>query len=131
VAALVRPDVRDHGGGHRRADIPTPFNGAGSNLHYTARAGLSVLLGSYPLNQDSIRADSIQQAERARADSVQRAAQAKADSVRRAEQARADSIQRVASARADSLRQAAMQDSMLAAQREDSLRRAGRGPRSD
>jgi outer membrane protein OmpA-like peptidoglycan-associated protein len=146
VAALYRDDVHENDDGFTglaglklaltrhlsfRADgiidyIPTPFNGAGSNLHYTARAGLSILLGSYPPNQDSIRADSIQRAERARADSVQRAAQAKADSVRRAEQARADSIQRAAAARADSLRQAAVRDSLLAAQREDSLRRVGR-----
>jgi outer membrane protein OmpA-like peptidoglycan-associated protein len=146
VAALYRDDVHENDNGFTglvglklaltrhlslRTDgiidyIPTPFNGASSNLHYTARAGLSILLGSYPPNQDSIRADSIQRAERARADSIQRAAQAKADSTRRAEQARADSIQRAAAARADSLRQAAVQDSLLAAQREDSLRRVGR-----
>jgi outer membrane protein OmpA-like peptidoglycan-associated protein len=146
VAALYRDDLHENDDGFTglvglklgltrhlalRADgiidyVPTPFNGASSNLHYTARAGLSILLGSYPPNQDSIRADSIQRAERARADSVQRAAQAKSDSVRRAEQARADSIQRAAAARADSLRQAALRDSALAAQREDSLRRAGR-----
>jgi outer membrane protein OmpA-like peptidoglycan-associated protein len=108
--------------------FPSPFNESptnGSNVHYTVHAGVSILLGSYPPNQDSIRADSIQraemakaerqrQAERARADSIQRAAQARTDSIQRAERARADSI-RVA----DSLRVAAEQA------RADSLRRAG------
>jgi outer membrane protein OmpA-like peptidoglycan-associated protein len=104
--------------------VPTPFNGAGSNVHYSARAGLSVLLGSYPPNQDSIRADSVQRAAQARADSIQRVEAARADSVQRAAQARADSIQQVEAARADSVRQAAVQDSLRAAQqaREDSLR---------
>jgi outer membrane protein OmpA-like peptidoglycan-associated protein/opacity protein-like surface antigen len=147
VAALYRDDVHENDDGFTglvglkfaltrhlslRTDgiidyVPTPFNGASSNLHYTVRAGLSMLLGSYPPNQDSIRADSIQRAERARADSVQRAERARADSTRMAEQARADSIQRAA-ARADSLRQVALQDSLLAAKRarEDSLRQAAR-----
>ncbi len=109
--------------------LPNPFNegpGVGSNVHYTARAGVSVLLGSYPLNRDSIRADSIERAGRARADSIRQAELARADSVQRAEQARADSIQRVERARADSLREAATADSLRRAEqaREDSLRLA-------
>jgi outer membrane protein OmpA-like peptidoglycan-associated protein len=116
--------------------IPTPFNegpGIGSNLHYSVRAGASILLGSYPPNQDSIRADSIERAERARAEAVRLAEQARADSVQRAAQARADSIQRVEQARTDSLRAAAVQDSLRAAQRaqEDSLRLAQRAGQVD
>jgi outer membrane protein OmpA-like peptidoglycan-associated protein len=116
--------------------IPTPFNeggGVGSNLHYSVRAGASILLGSYPPNQDSIRADSVERAERARAEAVRLAEQARADSVQRAAQARADSIQRVEQTRTDSLRAAAMQDSLRAAQRaqEDSLRLAQRAGQVD
>jgi outer membrane protein OmpA-like peptidoglycan-associated protein len=106
--------------------VPSPFNGAGSNVHYSARAGLSLLLGSYPPNQDSIRADSVQRVAQARADSTQRAAAARADSVQRAAQARTDSIQRVEQERTDSISQAAVQDSLRAAQQaqEDSVRLA-------
>jgi outer membrane protein OmpA-like peptidoglycan-associated protein len=106
--------------------VPSPFNGAGSNVHYSVRAGLSILLGSYPPNQDSIRADSVQRAEQARTESIRRAEQARADSVERAAQARADSIQRVEQARTDSISQAAVQDSLRAAQQaqEDSVRLA-------
>jgi outer membrane protein OmpA-like peptidoglycan-associated protein len=147
VRALYRKDLRENDDGFTglvglklglsphfalRADgiidyVPNPFNGVSSNVHYSARAGVSILLGSYPPNQDSIRADSIQRAEQARAESIRRAGQARADSLQRAEQARADSIQRVEGARADSIRQAAVQDSLRAAQlaREDSLRQAG------
>jgi len=147
VRALYRKDLRESDNGFTglvglklglsrhfalRADgiidyVPDPFNGVSSNVHYSARVGVSVLLGSYPPNQDSIRADSIQRAEQARAESIRRAGQARADSLQRAEQARADSIQRVEGARADSIRQAAVQDSLRAAQlaREDSLRQAG------
>jgi outer membrane protein OmpA-like peptidoglycan-associated protein len=147
VRALYRKDLRENDDGFTglvglklglsphfalRADgiidyVPNPFNGVSSNVHYSARAGVSILLGSYPPNQDSIRADSIQRAEQARAESIRRAGQARADSVQRAEQARADSIQRVEAARADSIRQAAVQDSLRAAQlaRQDSLHRAG------
>jgi len=107
--------------------VPSPFNGASSNVHYSARAGASILLGSYPPNQDSIRADSIERAERARAESMRLADQARTDSLQRAAQARTDSIQRVEQARTDSIRQAAVQDSLRAAElaREDSLRQAG------
>jgi outer membrane protein OmpA-like peptidoglycan-associated protein len=147
VAALYRKDLHESDNGLTglvglklglsrhfalRADgiidyVPSPFNGAGSNVHYSARAGVSVLLGSYPPNQDSIRADSIQRAERARTDSIGRVERARADSVQRAAQARADSIQRIEEERADSIRQAAVQDSLRAAElaREDSLRQAG------
>jgi outer membrane protein OmpA-like peptidoglycan-associated protein len=147
VAALYRKDLHESDNGLTglvglklglsrhialRADgiidyVPTPFNEAGSNVHYSARAGVSILLGSYPPNQDSIRADSVQRATQARADSIQRAEAARADSVQRAAQARTDSVQRVEAARADSIRQAAVQDSLRAAQvaREDSLRQAG------
>lgn len=90
----------------------SPFNQVSSNQNYSARAGISILLGSYPPNKDSIRADSVQRAERARADSVQRAAQARADSARAAEEARADSVRRAEEARADSARQAAAEDSL-------------------
>src|SRR6266508_2759099 len=127
VRALYRKDLRESDNGFTglvglklglsrhfalRADgiidyVPDPFNGVSSNVHYSARVGVSVLLGSYPPNQDSIRADSIQRAEQARAESIRRAGQARADSLQRAEQARADSIQRVEGARADSIRQAA------------------------
>jgi outer membrane protein OmpA-like peptidoglycan-associated protein len=147
VAARYRKDLRETDDGFTglvglklglsrhfalRADgiidyVPTPFNGVGSNVHYSARAGVSVLLGSYPPNQDSIRADSIERAERARAENIRRVEQARADSVQRAAQARADSIQRIEAARVDSIRQAAVQDSLRVAQqaREDSLRLAG------
>jgi outer membrane protein OmpA-like peptidoglycan-associated protein len=147
VRALYRKDLHENDNGFTglvglklglsrhlalRADgiidyMPDPFNGAGSNVHYSARAGVSVLLGSYPPNQDSIRADSIQRAAQARTDSIQRVEAARADSVQRAAQARADSIQQVEAARADSIRQAAVQDSLRAAElaRQDSLRRAG------
>jgi outer membrane protein OmpA-like peptidoglycan-associated protein len=147
VRALYRKDLRESDNGLTglvglklglsrhfalRADgivdyVPDPFNGAGSNVHYSARAGVSVLLGSYPPNQDSIRADSVQRAAQARADSIQRVEGARADSLQRAAQARADSLQRIEQARIDSLRQAAVQDSLRAAQlaREDSLRQAG------
>lgn len=114
--------------------LPSPFNGGptvGSNLHYTARAGVSILLGAYPPNQDSIRADSIQGAERARTERLRQAEQARADSIQHAGQARADSIQRIERARADSIRAVAAADSGRAAQlaREDSLRVAQRaGP---
>lgn len=113
--------------------VPSPFTGAGSNVHYSVRAGLSLLLGSYPPNQDSIRADSVQRAEQARTESIRRAEQARADSVERAAQARADSIQRVEQARTDSIRQAAVQDSLRAAQQaqEDSLRLAREAGRVD
>jgi outer membrane protein OmpA-like peptidoglycan-associated protein/opacity protein-like surface antigen len=106
--------------------VPSPFNGAGSNVHYSARAGVSILFGSYPPNQDSIRADSVQRAERARTESIRRAEAARADSVQRAAQARADSIQQVERARTDSIGQAAVQDSLRAAQQaqEDSVRLA-------
>lgn len=95
--------------------FPSPFNGSSTNTHYSARGGISILLGSYPPNKDSIRADSIQRAERARADSLQRA-----------ERARTDSIQRVERARADSARQAATEDSLRRAEqaRADSARAA-------
>jgi outer membrane protein OmpA-like peptidoglycan-associated protein len=147
VAALYRKDLHESDNGLTglvglklglsrhlalRADgiidyVPSPFNGAGSNVHYSARAGASILLGSYPPNQDSIRADSIERAERARAESIRRADQARTDSLQRAAQARTDSIQRVEQARTDSIRQAAVQDSLHAAElaREDSLRQAG------
>jgi outer membrane protein OmpA-like peptidoglycan-associated protein len=147
VAARYRKDLRQSDNGFTglvglklglsrhfalRADgiidyVPDPFNGVGSNVHYSARAGLSVLLGSYPPNQDSIRADSIERAERARAENIRRVEQTRADSVQRAAQARADSIQRIEAARVDSIRQAAVQDSLRVAQqaREDSLRLAG------
>jgi outer membrane protein OmpA-like peptidoglycan-associated protein len=147
VAARYRKDLRQSDNGFTglvglklglsrhfalRADgiidyVPDPFNGVGSNVHYSARAGMSVLLGSYPPNQDSIRADSIERAERARAENIRRLEQVRADSVQRAAQARADSIQRIEAARVDSIRQAAVQDSLRMAQqtREDSLRLAG------
>jgi outer membrane protein OmpA-like peptidoglycan-associated protein len=147
VRALYRKDLRENDDGFTglvglklglsphfalRADgiidfVPTPFNGDGSNVHYSARAGVSVLLGSYPPNQDSIRADSIERAERARAENIRRVEQARADSLQRAAQARADSIQRIEQARVDSIRQAAVQDSLHAAElaRADSLRQAG------
>jgi outer membrane protein OmpA-like peptidoglycan-associated protein len=113
--------------------VPTPFNGVGSNLHYSVRGGASILLGSYPPDQDSIRADSVQRAAQARADSVARAERARADSIARGEQARADSIQRAEQARADSLRKAAVQDSLRAAQKaqEDSIRLAQRAGQVD
>jgi len=106
--------------------FPSPFNESptnGANVHYSVRAGLSILLGKYPPNQDSIRADSIQRAEQAK----RLAERARADSIQRAAQARTDSIQRAERARADSLRQMAVADSIRAAQRahEDSLRMAG------
>jgi len=91
--------------------MPSPFNESpteGSNVHYTVRAGVSILLGSYPPNQDSIRADSIQRAERARAERLREAEQARADSTQRAAQARTDSLQRAERARADSIRQIAV-----------------------
>jgi outer membrane protein OmpA-like peptidoglycan-associated protein/opacity protein-like surface antigen len=147
VAALYRKDLResDNGltglvglklglSGHvaLRADgivdyVPNPFNGVGSNVHYSARAGVSILVGPYPPNQDSLRADSVERAAQARVDSIQRVERARTDSVQRAAQARADSIQRVEGARTDSIRQAAVQDSLRAAQlaREDSLHQAG------
>jgi outer membrane protein OmpA-like peptidoglycan-associated protein len=146
VAARYRKDLRESDNGFTglvglklglsrhlalRADgiidyVPDPFNGVSSNVHYSARAGVSLLFGSYPPNKDSIRADSVERAERARADSIRSAEQARADSVQRAAQARTDSIQRMEAARVDSVRQAAMQDSLRAAQqaREDSLRLA-------
>jgi outer membrane protein OmpA-like peptidoglycan-associated protein len=107
--------------------MPSPFNESptnGSDVHFTVRAGVAVLLGSYPPNQDSIRADSIQRAERARAEQIRLAEQARADSIQRAAQARTDSVQRAERARADSMRLA---DSLRAAEqaRSDSLRRAG------
>jgi outer membrane protein OmpA-like peptidoglycan-associated protein len=116
--------------------VPTPFNegpDVGSNLHYSVRAGASILLGSYPPNQDSIRADSIERAERARAERIRLAERARADSLQRAAQAHADSIQRVERARVDSLRAAAVQDSLRAAERarEDSLRLAQRAGQVD
>jgi outer membrane protein OmpA-like peptidoglycan-associated protein len=106
--------------------FPSPFNESptnGANVHYSVRAGLSILLGKYPPNQDSIRADSIQRAEQAK----RLAERARADSIQRAAQARTDSIQRAERARADSLRQMAVTDSIRTAQRahEDSLRMAG------
>jgi outer membrane protein OmpA-like peptidoglycan-associated protein len=106
--------------------FPSPFNESptnSANVHYSVRAGLSILLGKYPPNQDSIRADSIQRAEQAK----RLAERARADSIQRAAQARTDSIQRAERARADSLRQMAVADSIRAAQRahEDSLRMAG------
>jgi outer membrane protein OmpA-like peptidoglycan-associated protein len=147
VRALYRKDLRENDDGFTglvglklglsrhfalRADgiidyVPNPFNGVGSNVHYSARAGMSVLLGSYPPNQDSIRADSIERAERARTENIRRLEQMRADSVQRAAQARADSIQHIEAARVDSIRQAAVQDSLRMAQqtREDSLRLAG------
>ena len=116
--------------------LPSPFNESpteGSNVHYSVRAGLSILLGSYPPNQDSIRADSIQRAERDRAEHIRRAEQARADSIQRAAQARTDSLQRIERARADSLRQIAVRDSLAGAQRarEDSLRLAQQAGRVD
>jgi outer membrane protein OmpA-like peptidoglycan-associated protein len=106
--------------------FPSPFNESptnGANVHYSVRAGLSILVGKYPPNQDSIRADSIQRAEQAK----RLAERARADSIQLAAQARTDSIQRAERARADSLRQMAVADSIRAAQRahEDSLRMAG------
>jgi outer membrane protein OmpA-like peptidoglycan-associated protein len=113
--------------------VPDPFNGAGSNVHYSVHAGLSLLLGSYPPNKDSIRADSVERAERARTESIRLAEQARADSVQRAAQARADSIQRVGQARTDSITQAAVQDSLRAAEqaRQDSLRLASQAGEVD
>jgi len=116
--------------------MPSPFNESpteGSNVHYTVRAGVSILLGSYPPNQDSIRADSIQRAERARAERLREAEQARADSTQRAAQARTDSLQRAERARADSIRQIAVADSVRAAQRarDDSLRLAQRAGQVD
>ena len=116
--------------------LPSPFNEGptvGSNVHYTVRAGVSILLGSYPPNQDSVRADSIQRFERAQAERLRQTEQARADSVQRAAQARVDSIQRIERARADSTHQAAVADSLRAAERvrEDSLRLAQQAGRVD
>jgi outer membrane protein OmpA-like peptidoglycan-associated protein len=116
--------------------MPSPFNESpteGSNVHYTVRAGVSILLGSYPPNQDSIRADSLQRAERDRAERLRRAEQARADSIQRAAQTRTDSLQRAERARADSIRQIAVADSVQAAQRahDDSLRLAQRAGQVD
>jgi outer membrane protein OmpA-like peptidoglycan-associated protein len=156
VAALYRNDLQetDHGAtglvGFKlgltrhlalRADgivdyLPSPFNEGPtveSNVHYTARAGLSILIGSRRSDRHDIRADSSEDTEQGRADTIQQVEQARIDSIRSAERLRADSAQRVAEAQVDSIRQAAVQDSLRIAKRvrQDSLRLAQQVAQAD